>query len=667
MNRHLCLLYLKDKLPENKYLEFFYRMGSALNIQESHLVQLSIMLSPHGLFPNGPISSEQLKPLKKIAAVANCTALCKKAMYKPYSIQEHACCLCVFSKRYQNARENEERNVLRYLLRKDISFQHIPFPESMFHSKVRLSKDYALGTQPIVPFYYLLYAFLSGADSQSFTLEELAQAFSLYLYQQVPELTAFQTDGVQQIKTQVRILLSSIYNIPTYSINDDVFQDSLTKLSYCYEYEPISFIQAVVSNPTSETSVPNNSSIDATAERKLGKKEQKKVQDTSEKKKQESNKEETAIEPILLTLPMLPSVSPSLLPDEADSSQELEKELEQSLANQVLAFESSPFPSQTTKENAIDSTFFARIHRVTRKNIYLFTHSMQRSYNISIEPFCYEKRDGLLFYTSYDKTFFFLEPTLFSKQLLQFLLTDQEISYFTTHYIEVMSQLTSYQLEHFPLQEICVLFCLTESFNGSSPIVISEQLFTDITDVPKPNTYFEYMPYYRMIFETLYMATEEKELLTSYYQILTLYRILSKHYNLSILSKNLTHSFTEIGFLNYKFHYQFHYPIHMPGILYRITIPDLDMNTSIQPGSFLMTILLLLEQQHYHFRIKVKLLTLEEHSICCFFLGTKQASSYWYDSYLSALQNSYEQQFHKPLKSETLCIEYLSACAVHLL
>lgn len=139
MNRHICLLYLSDKLSEQKFLEFYYRMSTALHLETVHMTQLSALFSQYGLFQGKPVPEERIVPLKKIAAVPNCETLCKRAIYKPYNLLENACILCVFSFHYRNACAKEERFLIRYLLRKDISFYHIPFPQAVFRVMERIT------------------------------------------------------------------------------------------------------------------------------------------------------------------------------------------------------------------------------------------------------------------------------------------------------------------------------------------------------------------------------------------------------------------------------------------------------------------------------------------------------------------------------------------------
>lgn len=241
MDQHICLFYLADKLTVPKLQEFYHRMCSALGYGERKYESYYLLYdSQYHIFKDTPLTDSRKKALTKIASCSTCHTICKKNIYKPYQIEDNACIVCKLSSLYRNGRIRSEANVLRRFLAPNAPFSDIFLNPSMaFNSCVRLGRDYAIGTFPIIQMHAFLYAYLKDNGGYGdVTKEAFLDGFVLYLFSKVttaPNESSHHMDATE-FHNLVQFHLEQLYLIDSRSISADLWDKEANDLKRIYTY-----------------------------------------------------------------------------------------------------------------------------------------------------------------------------------------------------------------------------------------------------------------------------------------------------------------------------------------------------------------------------------------------------------------------------------------------
>lgn len=480
----------------------------------------------------------------------------------------------------------------------------------------------------------LLYSYLSSCDQKKINLDALVPDFIKYLY----ENTALSTYGLEyldEIKERIRILLQELFQISENTVNEDVFHHTLEKLNYVYEYEPVKFLRPVLVNPDKES-------------------EDKIMKDKSNNQKNEKTAESPAKEG------KPPSSTASLEDDKGKES--MMAYLEYALSEQVLALEEEEILHTGYRPSVY---LLPKIIRVTEKNSYTFAFILQRSYYVALECCSYENRKGLLLFSSYNRTFFFYDFEVLGSTMLHFHLSDTEINFYTTHYIQLCALFGDKWRDCYQIWDLSALFCL--HFGVFSPEA-GEITRKTLNEQCEENTdEYEYsMIRYSEIFSILYKEVKDKNLLPLYYRIETIQRILGRSYDLSWISPALNPSFKECGLFSYSFQFKKNPAIRVLGMLYCIDFLSEVKEVEPAANAFHFDALLLLKELPHSLYRKIYVLHIDTKRILFFSLGKKESGRYFYDIYIRLLQRHYFSCYSKPLCTKSVVIDYTGNKAVLL-
>lgn len=258
MDQHICLFYLADKLTVPKLQEFYQRMCSALNYDEQKFNSYYLLYnSQYHLFSDIKLTESRKKTLSKIAACNNCHSICKKNIYKSYHIEDNACILCRLSTMYRNARIADESMVLRRMVEPNTPFKDVFInPSLAFNSVIRIGKDYAIGSYPIIQLNAYVYEFLriSGGYGDN-TRESFLDKFVLFIMSKVETATNTSTHmDVEEFKKLIDQQMLRIYGIDLASVSNDVFEKNVDILQEMYVYlAPLPTMKASPVNVEPET------------------------------------------------------------------------------------------------------------------------------------------------------------------------------------------------------------------------------------------------------------------------------------------------------------------------------------------------------------------------------------------------------------------------------
>lgn len=240
MDQHICLFYLADKLPVPKLQEFYHRMCSALNYSDRKYDSYYLLYdNQYHVFQDTPLTESRKKALKKIAPCSNCHAVCKKNIYKQYQIENNACIVCKLSPLYRNGRIQAEANVLRRFLEPNAPFSDVFLNPSMaFSSCVRLGRDYAIGTFPILQLNAFIYSYLNDHNGYgNETKESFLDSFVLFLLSKVTNSSTAEVHiDAAEFKDLIAFQLSRLYVIDIRSISSDLWEHDVEQIKGMYTY-----------------------------------------------------------------------------------------------------------------------------------------------------------------------------------------------------------------------------------------------------------------------------------------------------------------------------------------------------------------------------------------------------------------------------------------------
>ena len=233
INQHVCVFLTATELSEEKQKEFFYRMCTALQYDLQKMKSLSVIYACYGLFGGSPLTDTDLKKLSRLAPCENCEKLLKKSIYKAFPIKENACSMCIFSNRYLNARENEERIALKHFMMPGKKYEYLQLlPENAFTSVFRLESDYTLGNIPTIPFHRFLYQYLE--NNPYIETEENTFFDGLLHYMKSNMDTLIDLD---KYKPQLTTYFNNIIKLDEKSVTDDIYEDAAAHLKLPYVYQ----------------------------------------------------------------------------------------------------------------------------------------------------------------------------------------------------------------------------------------------------------------------------------------------------------------------------------------------------------------------------------------------------------------------------------------------
>lgn len=240
MDQHICLFYLADKLPVPKLQEFYHRMCSALGYTERKYDSYYLLYdTQYHVFQDTPLTDSRKKALGKIAHCANCHAICKKNIYKPFQIEDNACIICKLSPLYRNGRIRSESNVLRRFLEPNAPFSDVFLNPSMsFMSCVRLGHDYAIGTFPVIQLHAFLYSYLKSTNGYGeLTRDKFLDGFVLFLLSKVTSSSSADSHmDASEFRELVAFHMGRLYGIDPRSVTSDLWENEVATLRKMYTY-----------------------------------------------------------------------------------------------------------------------------------------------------------------------------------------------------------------------------------------------------------------------------------------------------------------------------------------------------------------------------------------------------------------------------------------------
>lgn len=240
MDQHICLFYLSDKLTVPKLQEFYQRMCSALGYSERKYDSYYLLYdTQYHVFQDTPLTDSRKKALRKIASCSSCHTICKKNMYKPYQIEDNACIVCKLSSLYRNGRIHSEANVLRRFLEPNVPFSDVFLnPSIAFASCIRLGRDYAIGTFPVIQLNAFLYSYLKDKNGYgALSKDEFLDGFVLFLLAKVTSSSSADAHmDVSEFRELVAFQMERLYGIDYRSITSDLWENEVSTLRTMYTY-----------------------------------------------------------------------------------------------------------------------------------------------------------------------------------------------------------------------------------------------------------------------------------------------------------------------------------------------------------------------------------------------------------------------------------------------
>lgn len=302
--------------------------------------------------------------------------------------------------------------------------------------------------------------------------------------------------------------------------------------------------------------------------------------------------------------------------------------------------------------------FNRRIVTVTAKNTFQFMLEFERSYFICIEPAKRFKHGGLLLYTSYRKTFYFCDIELCGGEMLAEYLSSPNAKILSFHPMQVLHIIQLFGGRRIDsiigLDVLYGFYRKSVSFTLES--VIEDLLGSSIPDVDLCRTA---MPLYPELFNILDShASTTDEFHFKYRRTMRLYSVLSRSLGLYNYSHQLNQAFVETSFLHYKFLFNWQVEWRKKGVIYRISIPGIDMNTGFTPDSLLIELCLIFDTLHHSYIENSRIISISSEALYLFFEGDIKESRHFYDILIMALQRVYTNYTNKELRSNTYCVIY---------
>ena len=172
------------------------------------------------------MSKEDVSYINPNNLSADCKALIKRKAYKNYEIDRNACCICEYSSIYRNSLQKEERIILRRIIDKDTPLNPVFLHGDSFKALTRLSKDYEIGTFPILPLNQLLYDYIFSNTSNRYDKDELIDKFTIFLKGMYPDLI----EDNDSLLHCIRLYINDIYSETLYSDKATIYIEALQSI-----------------------------------------------------------------------------------------------------------------------------------------------------------------------------------------------------------------------------------------------------------------------------------------------------------------------------------------------------------------------------------------------------------------------------------------------------
>ncbi len=681
MDQHVCLFYLADKLSVEKLQGFYSRMCKALGYSDDKKKAYYILYGKqYNLFQGEEITPTLQKRFDRLAACSDCHALCSNKSYKAFQIEDNACVLCRLSSLYRNGRIQDEAIVLNRFMDPKVPFCGNLFLNSSlaFYSCVRVCKDYAVGSYPIITLYAFLYDFICQENGYgNRTREEFLNDFVNFICTQTNILSG-QTLSQTDFMKLVSFHLERIYGIKPTSITDDLFEIKVAELKEFYVYEPpvVMHGEEVVSDSSGKTSRESNcdsvslldslsspedekesssapaGSLPGSADLEPGTElsgddfdgmygdyygcdieapDEESIPASCFTGRSFEENEELVGAPWDSSSPESESEPDTLHEQPCSEAVEADQPLSSSV-KQVSA------PVLSVSIDISDDSFRDVVLYVSESVSHDFSTSVYQSDFVSMEPACFFGRYGLLVYVSHNDVLYFYDTSVYGADGLVSLLEAEQLDVYTAH-------------------SLAVYVILIRNGSSCCPIIpldlICEDGGVEMVSLETVKGMKNYHQNYLGVKEKL----NHPDVLQQVQQMLLVYRRLARIDYLSVINPELSSNLLVNEDGKYSFRYSLDTDICVPGVLFMIGF-DKACLSELCPGSFLSECLLTIDSLPYVHRKKIFVLKFSEDSIYLFYQGALPDAQKCYDLFMARIQRIYLRSKKEPLKSSTICYIY---------
>jgi hypothetical protein len=289
---------------------------------------------------------------------------------------------------------------------------------------------------------------------------------------------------------------------------------------------------------------------------------------------------------------------------------------------------------------------------------YQFTTDLARSYFVAIE--CAEMigRKVFLIYCSYNWKYFFYDIELEGIATLNLYLSDPNKTTISFHLVEVLACLNKYGKFTGVIHDLHTFYCINKSVE-KAPLL---NIITDVVDKNNSKSldfYYFAMPLYKELFLALHNPVSKNDkMLLEYKRTQRLYSIFALSYYMSAIYNNSEERLKQQGYRQFNFNFDWSLIFNKPGVLYSISLPNINVSNGIASDSFTMDIcLLFISIPHLH-KQRSRIISINDNELIVYYEGNTDDSRRFYNLLMNGTRRAYARKYDDELSSSTYCVVY---------
>lgn len=621
MDKHHCLFYLAGQMREPQELITFYRrMCAALHYSEQQISSFYLIYNTqYNLFHQLPLEDCSASVRRQLKNIDSCGSLCQKRGYGKYHITDHACILCTLSPLYRNAREKQERYVLRYLLKSGAPTA-VPFdPVANFPSCFQMCMDYTVGTHPILQIHTMLCDYIKHQNN-------------------ITDQNHISLDGefIRFVSTHP---LSD--GIPHELFETEIFRRRIDMILAAIEAVPFDDAKEMFPRYRDLLLVPYNYKAPLPAM----------------KKKQPVKKPEDAGQMTILHLfDQVETSGPAICPCTSPAQPVTKTTEEQKSPENNIKIsdpEAEPFFSNSHLHRtwlSADAPFAEPVQILEDTSMFDFSAAVLKSAWVSCAPALRHGHEGLLLYVSSDGNYYYYNMELSGTEGLASLFSGTAPVMYTFHTYEIIELCHRHGHTFFPLHPLD-LPAACAGHASSYP-----ELFSSLFG--HEQFWQENLSSSERIAANYAGGFADAGTHRLINRIILAFRVLATGSNIRTVFPEEERALMPVGIGAFVFRNISGLDIHCPGAMLTVQFKNISLGGSLlNESAYLGTLLSLAAMPHLH-RSRYLLLDVQKERLTLFYNGSSDLFKNLYDLFLTAVQHSYYRQTGQMLESASFCNTY---------